>query len=84
MIQDARPITLSIRQDFFVPNMNYDASTTVPVSELAETSIIKSKTSITKDAIAAHKELTELSYLHLPDDMQILIAIMVNSPPSLL
>jgi hypothetical protein len=69
MTLDARPATLSIRQDFFVPNMDYDAAAAVPVRELAN-SIHKSKTSIVKDAIAAHKELTELVYLHLPDDMQ--------------
>ena len=49
--------------------MDYGACTAVPVCELAS-SIHKSKTSIVKDKIVDHKELTELVYLHLSNDMQ--------------
>ena len=70
MTDDGRPPPLQIRQEFFVPTIVHDINETVPQREMA-ISINKSKNETVKDALAAHKTLTDLLYDFLPTEMQI-------------
>ena len=69
MTDDGRPAPLRIRQEFFVPTIVHDINATVPQREMA-ISVNKSKNETVKDALAAHKTLTDLVYDSLPTEMQ--------------
>ena len=69
MTDDGRPAPLHIRQEFFVPTIDHDINATVPQREMA-ISVNKSKNKTIKDALAAHKTLTDLGYDFLPTEMQ--------------